>query len=322
MLITIAVADALGAYAVYQSAKAKNNEKPAPTLLTPSIVGSPSPTQLPSPTLSPIPIATPIPTPIQTPIPPSTPTPAPTSVPTPTPVPTSTPAPTVLETYNWAGYVVASDFTNPQPQVTNVSASWVVPTVTTNLSGTYYSAVWIGIGGLAYSPFNDNTLIQCGTEQDSIHGQPSYSAWYELLPSSTTTIAMTISPGDQMQAWIQFQNATANLWTINVTDTTTAKTFQINVTYASSRLSAEWIVERPSITTRGGSQLTSLANFGNATFTDCAASVGSIAGSINSFPVEELVMYAASGNTTIQLTDVSDLTPDGTTFTVTYLASG
>ena len=228
----------------------------------------------------------------------------------------------MLETYNWAGYVVASDFTNPQPQVTNVSASWVVPTVTTNLSGTYYSAVWIGIGGLAYSPFNDNTLIQCGTEQDSIHGQPSYSAWYELLPSSTTTIAMTISPGDQMQAWIQFQNATANLWTINVTDTTTAKTFQINVTYASSRLSAEWIVERPSITTRGGSQLTSLANFGNATFTDCAASVGSIAGSINSFPVEELVMYAASGNTTIQLTDVSDLTPDGTTFTVTYLGFG
>ena len=125
-----------------------------------------------------------------------------------------------------------------------------------------------------------------------------------------------------MEAWIQLQDATAHLWTINVTDTTTAQTFQTNVTYASSQLSAEWIVERPSTTGFGGSRVTSLADFGNATFTDCAASVDAVTGAVNSFPVEELVMYSTVGNPPAQLTDVSDLTPDGTSFTVTYLASG
>lgn len=39
---------------------------------------------------------------------------------------------------NWAGYIAASDLKNPQANVTSVSASWTVPTVT-NLSQNTFS---------------------------------------------------------------------------------------------------------------------------------------------------------------------------------------
>ncbi len=47
---------------------------------------------------------------------------------------------------NWAGYIAASDLLNPEPTVTNVSASWTVPTVVISINDTF-SAVWIDIGG-------------------------------------------------------------------------------------------------------------------------------------------------------------------------------
>jgi len=187
-----------------------------------------------------------------------------------------------------------------------------------NSTSPTYSAVWIGIGGQFE---NDSTLIQCGTEQDSSNGQAVYYAWYELLPGSVINItSINVWPGDQMQASIQLANAASQQWTINMTDTTRAESFQSTVTYPSSQLSAEWIVERPSTETRRGNpQVLPLADFGNATFTDCAATIGSSSGAITSFPYQQLIMYSSNS---VQLTDVSDLTPDGSSFTVTYLASG
>ncbi len=131
---------------------------------------------------------------------------------------------------------------------------------------------------------------------------------------------MAISAGDQMQASIQLQNGTANQWVINVTDTTTSRTFQTTVTYNSSQLTAEWIMERPTV----NQVLTQLTNFGNVTFTGCNATIGSSSGDINSFPWEAFTMYSAatSGGSNVQLTDVSDLTTDGSGFTVYWLASG
>jgi hypothetical protein len=224
-----------------------------------------------------------------------------------------------METLNWAGYVVASNLQNPQPTVTSVSASWVVPTVTPlSFMSATFSAVWIGIGG-QFS--NDSTLIQCGTEQDSIRGQVVYYAWYELLPAPSLTISnITVSPGNEMKASIQLLNATSNQWSINITDTTTDQSFQNTVNYTSSQLSAEWIVERPSV-----DYVTSqLANFGTVTFTNCSASVGSVTKGISSFPWNALDMYSSTTprSYSVELADVSDLTPDGTGFTVTYLASG
>lgn len=104
---------------------------------------------------------------------------------------------TVSTDLNWGGYAVASDFNNPQPIVTEVSGSWIVPQVTITQSDTF-SAIWIGIGGTF-----GNTLIQAGTEQDSIDGQAVYSAWFELLPQDSVIIpTINVSPGDTIDACI------------------------------------------------------------------------------------------------------------------------
>jgi hypothetical protein len=183
-----------------------------------------------------------------------------------------------------------------------------------------YSATWIGIGGQFN---NDSSLIQCGTEQDSIFGQARYYAWYEILPYNSINIPrriIAVSFGDQMQASIQLANTTTNQWIINITDTTTAQTFQTNVTYVSSQLTAEWIIERPVV----NGNISLLNNFGNQTFTGCNATIGAAESNISSFPWKALTMYtsAAPGGSTVQLTDVSDITPDGSSFTVYWLGSG
>ncbi len=233
-----------------------------------------------------------------------------------------TAAPAVLDTpfvsndTNWAGYVVASDLQNPQPTVTSISASWTVPKVVTSFQDEF-SAVWIGIGG-----FFDNSLIQTGTEQDSIQGQSEYSAWLELLPQTSLTIdTITVSPGDQISASILLVDSTIDEWTIDIKDLTTNQEYTNSFVYPSSQMSAEWIVERPEITsTQSRGTLANLANIGNVLLTNCQASIGGKSGSIASFPTVESVMYSSVDNTSgsgmTQLAAVSDLLSNGSSFSV------
>lgn len=213
---------------------------------------------------------------------------------------------------------MASSLQNPEPVVTGVNASWVVPAVTLSTTNSY-SAIWIGIGG---ESSNDSTLIQCGTEQDySVLRGAEYYAWYELLPAPSYVISnITVSQGDHIQASIQLVNATYNQWSLNITDTTKDESFQNTFNYNSSQLSAEWIVERPSV----NHVISLLANFGSVAFTNCSATVGSVTAGISSFPWDAFVMYsqATPRSSSVLLADVSDLTPDGTGFTVTYESSG
>ena len=110
-----------------------------------------------------------------------------------------------LVSLDWAGYVVASNNLFPLPSVAGVNGSWTVPKVeTTPLDS--FSAVWVGIGGQM-----DTTLIQAGSEQDSISGQAVYSLWYELLPANSITITTSKS----CQA-IRFQRL-FNSWTAKPT---------------------------------------------------------------------------------------------------------
>ncbi len=135
---------------------------------------------------------------------------------------------------------------------------------------------------------------------------------------------MAISDGDQMQASIQLVNGTANQWIINITDTTNPQTFQNTFTYNSSQLTAEWIVERPTILVFNNKQISTLANFTSVTFTNCTAAIGSFTDILGNFSLQALDMYTSGSpaNPAVQLTDVSELTPDGAEFTVTYVASG
>jgi hypothetical protein len=228
------------------------------------------------------------------------------------PVPTLTPdffaQPLVQNDSNWAGYIIASDLQNPQPNVTSVNASWIVPEITIPSVNDSFSAVWIGVGG-----YFDRSLIQVGSEQDSINGQAVYSLWYELLPAPAVTLdTMNISPGDKIVASINLVNPNLDLWSIYIADGN--QVFQGNVNYASSQLSAEWILERPAVNRK----IAVLANISSVTFSDCKAIIGSQTGTASSFPSVQSVMYQGilGTNGVTQLAYVSNLSNDGSSFTV------
>lgn len=210
----------------------------------------------------------------------------------------------------WAGYVVASDLERPHEQIVGVNASWTVPRIGV-FSSDAFSSAWIGIGGQF-----DKTLIQAGTEHDSVNGQEYYSAWYELLPDKAVRITdMRISAGDLIIASINLVDSDTNQWAIRIYDVTKGEGFYQTFVYNSSRLSAEWIVERPTV----NDEISLLSNFGTLTFRDSYVKIGDDAGNISSFPYSQVIM---TNDLSLQLASVSPLSADGSSFNVTYLKSG
>jgi hypothetical protein len=215
--------------------------------------------------------------------------------------------PTSLRVSQWSGYIVASDMQNRTPVISTVSASWTVPAVRPSENNTF-AGVWLGIGG-----YGEETLIQTGTEQEYINGHPSYHAWYELLPDYLISIpSLRIRPGDTITASISLVNENASTWSIELSDVTQGEHFKKVVVYNSSRLSAEWIVERPKV----NGTTSTLADFGNVTFTECKATVDGVTGTIGNFSYAQLVMHDDEDN---PLVSVSPLNYDKSGFTVSYL---
>lgn len=149
-----------------------------------------------------------------------------------------------VDSLNWSGYAV----TPSGGGITAVASTFVVPKA--GLVPPGFAATWTGIGG-----FNTSDLIQAGTSEDSLPSLPvvgpQYFAWYELLPNAETQLTgcsgdanCTVVPGEHITVSISQLSATG--WHIAMTDSghwTWAK----NVTYQSSRSSAEWILEAPSL---------------------------------------------------------------------------
>lgn len=177
--------------------------------------------------------------------------------------------------------------------------------------------MWIGIGG-----YFDKTLIQTGTEQDSIQGQSEYYAWFEVLPLDSVSIdTIVASPGDQIDASIELVDANTNQWSIRIKDLTKNQEYTTSLSYASSKLSAEWIVERPEITSRRSrGTLTSLADVGNVKFSECQTTIAGETGTIENFATVQSIMYKQIQSITYlgltQLAAVSGLTDNGSSFTV------
>jgi hypothetical protein len=155
---------------------------------------------------------------------------------------------------NWAGWVV-----QPGGPVTGVQSTFTVPTAKFTPPG--FSASWAGIGG-----YNTKDLIQAGTTSDSIGaGLPRYYAWMEVLPASegllvncTGDTHCTVHPGDRMS--VDIHGVGTNLWSVSVANSG-HWTWHLNVHYVSSRSSAEWILEAPTV----GAQ-TTIAQVGAAYF--------------------------------------------------------
>ena len=148
---------------------------------------------------------------------------------------------------NWSGYAVTSKL----HRITAVSGSFVVP----EASGAHFhfAATWTGIGG-----YRTDDLIQAGTAEDSKSGGlygKQYFAWYELLPDGERDLnncsgdrKCRVRPGDRIS--VAIHKLGSNSWMISMRDSGHWH-WSKQVTYSSSRSSAEWILEAPSI---GGAQ--------------------------------------------------------------------
>ena len=209
---------------------------------------------------------------------------------------------------NWAGYVV----TSTSGAVTDVKGSWTVPSLVCS-GGSTYAAFWVGIDG-----FTSNTVEQTGVLAECSHNSASYSAWYEFYPNPSVTISsMTVSAKDSISADVSYSSTTGQ-FTITITDG--SQTYSHASVTGAARNSAEWIVERPALCTAVVCRLTTLANFGCASFGNDAATIGGTTNTIDSFPtqdVQSLAMVDSSGTVLAQPSPLSL----GGSFTVSYGAS-
>lgn len=198
--------------------------------------------------------------------------------------------------YNWSGYAALGRFTG-------VYGTWTTPTVIPGVEPIASDATWVGIGGVVSSD-----LIQAGTQALVEDGTVTYRAWYELLPDPMTYVPLRVRPGDSVE--VSVTESTPDRWEIVISNTTTGKSYKKTVAYESSKSSAEWIEERPSLASGG---LLPLADFGSVRFWDAGAVTDGVRKSASEVGAEPIVMISRGGAT---LAQPSALAGDGAVFTV------
>lgn len=192
---------------------------------------------------------------------------------------------------NWSGYVGMKNLISPKTNsVSFVIGAWTVPLLhpTSNIT---YSSTWVGIDGFA-SP----TVEQIGTEQDFVNGSQENYAWFEMYPQGAFEIVgFPVNPGNLIEASVKYIGS--GYFQLTIENVTHGVSFSVptSYTYAPGALrnSAEWIVEAPS----SNSGVLPLADFGNETFIDCKATIGSFSSPIvnNHWQHENIVMETSTG---------------------------
>ncbi|HZU61641.1 MAG TPA: G1 family glutamic endopeptidase [Solirubrobacteraceae bacterium] len=158
------------------------------------------------------------------------------------------PAVNASQSSNWFGYNQGA-LEPGQTLFHSITGSWTVPKASQHKSHeAEYSSDWIGIGGGCENTscsVTDSSLIQAGTEQDvGGGGRPSYSAWWEVIPSPSVPISgMKVRPGDHMHAVID--QVSPGVWKISIKDLTRHESYSTTAPYSSTEGSAEWIEETP-----------------------------------------------------------------------------
>jgi len=206
---------------------------------------------------------------------------------------------------NWAGYAVTGT------AFSDVKGTWVQPAAAcTGLQTSAYAAFWVGLGGFSGG---SGGLEQTGTESDCRDGQPSYSAWYELLPDASVSVPIFVSPGDTISAEVSVDGSVV---TLTISNLTTGENF---TTQQSPQLldteSAEWIAEAPSRCFGSRCFPLALANFGTVQFSGSSTTANGHVGTISD---------ASWSATAIQLGGhagaavPASLSPDGSAFAVAF----
>lgn len=217
---------------------------------------------------------------------------------------------------NWAGYAVSA----PNTSFTDVKGSWVQPAATCTGNTAAYSSFWIGLGG---SMEGAQGLEQAGTSSDChANGESTSYAWYEIIPAPPVIVPLTVSPGDVITGDVSVAGTTASF---QLTDTTTGETFSTQDTVDVPDVSsAEWIAEAPAQCGSflgGRCSVLPLANFGTVPFSAASATVNDYTGAISD-PTWTFTTITLGGGTNASAAEPSDLSADGTSFSVAWLATG
>ncbi len=205
------------------------------------------------------------------------------------------PAAAASTSTNWSGYAAANG------TYTSVSGTWIVPTVSATTAGA--DATWVGIGGLT-----SRDLIQAGTQATVQGGTVVYTAWTETLPQSSRTVPLTVRAGDTVTVTIT-ERATG-VWDVTIHDDTTGGAYTNSVRYASTRSSAEWIEEVPSV----GRGTLPLTDFGSVRFLRASATRDGQTVDLRSSGAHAITMINGAGQAVAR---PSEIGVDGKSFVVT-----
>jgi hypothetical protein len=221
----------------------------------------------------------------------------------------------------WSGYVV----TGEQVAFTRVAGTWTVPAVTCeHRAAVALSTVWVGIGGYAAG---SKVLDQIGTDANcDAAGQPSYLAWFELLPDVAHQIQKPMGPGDTMSGSVTI--AKENLIKLTLADRTRGWTFATAIQVGlPDQSSAEWVVEAPYSCQRLVCHQAALANFGSVRMRGISVTGNGQRGTLSSHAWKQTPLEAApcaqkssskDAATGSAVAVPNSLSPDGTQFDVTW----
>jgi hypothetical protein len=165
---------------------------------------------------------------------------------------------------DWSGYgpYAASGF----PFANNdalIAGQWAIPAVTqgTCSSTGAWMAMWVGLDGLSTTD-----VLQAGSVEEAVNCQQStLKTWYEWYPGAVTYVNLSAKTGDSMlvEVWYTTSSPHGHAYLNDQTQQTVSEVGfnpPSGTTYFG--LSAEWIVERPSL----NGNITNLADFATATF--------------------------------------------------------
>jgi hypothetical protein len=176
-------------------------------------------------------------------------------------------------TTNWSGYVARST-----KAFSCIQGSWVQPSVSCPANGSASVAIWIGLDG--ESGPSRATLEQIGTNTDCKDGRGVSFAWFEVLPHDKfeQPLGLNIEPGDRIVASIALVGKSLHFVLEDVTSGVVRDTLQ--KAPGARRLTAEWVVEAPTVGCPTDCQVALLATFSTINFRSARAILAGITGPI------------------------------------------
>lgn len=149
--------------------------------------------------------------------------------------------------------------------VSEVGASFTVPTLNCAATPQGQDAEWVGVDGTS-----GDSLFQAGVASSCASGIQQSTAWYEDIqgnPPDPAQELFTVSPGDLITA--QVQEISPGSWQYAVSDVTSGQSSSASMPFDGPAAAADWIEEDPATETSGGSiHLLPYADFGGVSFTN------------------------------------------------------